>query len=86
MAERNRRPDQQADLERVRAAARVAERASAQVAAFAERVSAVVGPAEMVEYDTLIAREAAAISDRVEAFGGLGLGAASLDATGPPDA
>jgi hypothetical protein len=44
-------------------------------------MSAVVDPAEMVEYDTLIAREAAALSSRVEAFARLGLGAPSLDAT-----
>ena len=86
MAERNRRPDQHSDLQRARAAALATKRAAAQLAEFADRVSGVVGPAEMAEYDTLIAREAAALSDRVEAFGRLGFGAASLDATGPPDA
>ena len=86
MAERKRKPDQHSDLQRARAAARATERAAVQLAEFADRVSAVVGPAEMAEYDALIAREAAALSDRVEAFGRLGFGAPSLDATGPADA
>ena len=85
MAARNHQPDQHVDLERLRNAARSAQRASARVAEFADRAGADVGPAEVVEYDTLIAREAAAVSDRVEAFGRLGFGAPSLDATGPPD-
>jgi hypothetical protein len=52
---------------------------------FAQRMSAVVGPAEVAEYDNLVAREAAAVSRRVEAFERLGLGVASLEATGDPD-
>jgi hypothetical protein len=39
----------------------------------------------MIEYDTLVAREAAALSIRVEAFGRLGLGAGSIEGTGSAD-
>jgi hypothetical protein len=77
-----RQPDEHADLRRARAAARECERASGQVADFADRMSAVVEPAELVEFDALIAREAAALSDRVEAFARLGFGIGSLDGTG----
>lgn len=71
--------EERVDLHRAQEAARAAERAAAQMAEFAQRLSVVLTPAEMVEYDTLIAREAAAISTRVEAFARLGLGAASLE-------
>lgn len=66
-------------LAQARATAAACERASAAFAEFAERLSAVVGPHEMAEYDTLVARDAAARSDRVDAFRALGLGAISIE-------
>ena len=86
MVDRNRKRDQSSQLQQAQVAARTGQSASAQLVEFAERLGAEIGPAEQLEYDTLIAREAAAVSDRVEAFGRLGFGAPSLDATGPPDA
>jgi hypothetical protein len=71
--------DEQRQLHRAREAAHACERAAAQLAQFADRLSPVFGPAEMAEYDVLIAREAAAISQRVEAFAALGLAVTSLD-------
>lgn len=73
---------EQADLEEARSAARECESAAGQLADFADRLSVVITPAQMVELDTLVAREAAALSRRVEAFGRLGLGVGSLEATG----
>lgn len=70
-------------LDRARTAARQAERAAAQLSLFADRLGAVVEPADIAEYDALISREAAAISERVAAFQALGLRAPSIDATGP---
>jgi len=86
MVDRKPKAPQSPELQRARVAARTERNASAQLVEFAERLGAEVGPAEQLEYDTLIAREATAMSDRVEAFGRLGFGAPSLDATGPPDA
>ena len=71
--------EERVDLHRAQEAAREVERAAARLSEFAQRLSVVLTPAEMVEYDTLIAREGAAISTRVQAFGRLGLGAASLE-------
>ncbi len=71
--------DEHAQLRRAREAAAECQRAAAAFQEFAERLSAVVGPAEMVEYDTLVAREAAALSERVDAFAALGLGVPSLE-------
>lgn len=71
--------DEHRQLRRAREAARGTERAAVQLVEFADRISAVIGPAEMAEYDTLVAREAAAISERVEAFAALGLAVASID-------
>ena len=68
-----------ADLHRARRAAKECERVAAQLSEFAERLSVVVEPADLVEYDVLIGREAAALSDRVVAFQRLGLGATSID-------
>lgn len=85
MVERSRKRDQSSQLQQAQVAARTEQRASAQLVEFAERLDAEIGPAEQLEYDTLIAREATAISDRVEAFGRLGFSAPSIDATGPPD-
>lgn len=78
MPERHLTPEE-ADLRRARAAARECEIAAAELAAFADRMPAEITPAEMVEFDNLVAREAAAQSHRVEAFGRLGLGVGSID-------
>jgi hypothetical protein len=75
--------DEHVLLERARAAARHHHQAAGQLLAFAERLSADIGPAEMLEYDQLIGREAATLSERVDAFGKLGLGAGSIEGTGP---
>ena len=82
MAEPYHTTDEHVLLERARNAAKHLHSATGQLVEFAERLSAVIGPAEMAEFDVLIAREAAALSERVDAFGALGLGAGSLDATG----
>jgi hypothetical protein len=73
---------EEADLKRARAAAKECENAAAELADFADRMSPVTTPAELAEFDELIAREAAAVSQRVEAFSRLGLGVGSLEATG----
>lgn len=85
MPERQLTPEE-ADLQRARAAAQECAYAAGQLAEFADRMSAVITPAEMVEYDTLVAREATALSRRVEAFARLGLGVGSLEATGSAEA
>ena len=77
--------EERVDLHRAREAAKECERAAAQLVEFAERLSVVIEPADMLEYDELLARETAALSQRVEAFGRLGLGAGSIDATGTED-
>ena len=82
MAEPYTQTDQHVLLERARNAAKHLHQVTEQLVEFAERLSADIGPAEMAEFDVLIAREAAALSERVDAFGALGLGAGSLDATG----
>lgn len=69
------------DLHRARAAAHECVRAATHLVEFAERMTVVIGPSEVAEYDVLIAREAAALAQRVDAFKRLGLGAGSLDAT-----
>lgn len=66
-------------MRRAQAAARECESAAADLVAFADRMSAEITTADIAEYDTLVAREAAALSRRVEAFGRLGLGAGSID-------
>lgn len=81
MATRHSAPEE-ADLKRARATAKECERAAAQLADFAERMSVVTTPADLAEFDELIARETTAVSRRVEAFGRLGLGVGSLEATG----
>ena len=67
------------DLSRAQAAARECERAARQLVEFADRLDVEIGPAEMAEFDTLVARETAAISERVEAFAALGLSYGSID-------
>ncbi len=67
------------DLSRAQAAARECERAARQFVEFADRLTGDIGPAEMVEFDNLVARESAALSERVEAFTRIGLGTPSLE-------
>jgi len=74
--------NEEADLKRARAAAKECEIAASELADFAGRLSAVTTPAELAEYDQLVGREAIALSRRVDAFGRLGLGVGSLEATG----
>jgi len=81
MATRRSLPEE-VDLKRARAAAKECEDVAAQVADFADRMSPVITPEELLEFDELIAREATAISRRVDAFGRLGIGVSSLEATG----
>jgi len=76
----------EADLHRARAAAKECEQVAGQLADFADRLSAAVTPADLLEFDELVAREATAMSRRVEAFQRLGLSVGSLDATGSADA
>jgi hypothetical protein len=71
--------DEHADLRRARQAAHEVQRAAAQLAEYADRMGADLGPADMAEYDTLVARETSALSERVEAFQRLGLGVPSLE-------
>jgi hypothetical protein len=71
--------DEHQQLQQAREAARGCKRVAEQLVSFAERLTEAVGPAEMAEYDVLVAREAAALSERVEAFAALGLRVPSLD-------
>jgi hypothetical protein len=73
---------EEADLKRARAAAKECETVAGELADFADRLSVVTTPAEMAEFDELVAREATVLSRRVDAFGRLGLGVGSLEATG----
>jgi hypothetical protein len=74
--------NEEADLKRARATAKECETAATELADFADRLSTVTTPAELAEFDHLVGREAIALSRRVEAFGRLGLGVGSLEATG----
>jgi hypothetical protein len=69
--------DEHVVLEHARAAAASCKRAAAAFEDFTNRLDAVVGPAEMAEYDALIAREAIARTQRTEALRGLGFSVAS---------
>jgi hypothetical protein len=71
--------EERVELHVARGAAEEVRRAADQLAVFAERLSVVIEPAQMAEYDILVAREAAAISERVAAFARLGLGVPSLE-------
>lgn len=77
--------DPHQDLNHARQAARECHRAAEQLVEFADRLSNVIGPAEIAEYANLLARDAAALSARVEAFERLGLGISSIDATNMAD-
>ena len=86
MVDRNRKRDQSSQLQQAQVAARTGQSASAQLVEFAERLGAGdrAGRAARVRHPDR-PRGGRSV-DRVEAFGRLGFGAPSLDATGPPDA
>lgn len=67
------------EVRRARQAAKACRKASDDLVSFAERMPDRPGMAEMAEYDTLIAREAAAQSERRDAFAELGLTVPSVD-------
>lgn len=69
--------DEHVVLEHARAAAASCRQAAAAFEDFTNRLDVAVGPAEMAEYDALIAREAIARTQRVEAFRGLGFAVVS---------
>jgi hypothetical protein len=71
--------DEMDDLAQARAAAQAEVRTVAQLAEFADRLSPVVDPAELAEYDNLVAREAAARDIRQDAFARLGLPVPSVE-------
>jgi hypothetical protein len=71
--------DEMDDLARAREAAKAEVRAVAQLAEFADRLSPVVDPAELAEYDNLVGREAAARVNRQNAFERLGLPVPSVE-------
>lgn len=60
-------------------AAKACRKAADDLVSFTERMSDRPGMAEIAEYDTLIAREAAAQSERRGAFAELGLTVPSVD-------
>jgi hypothetical protein len=66
-------------LHAARRAARAGEMAAAQLVEFAERMSVVAEPAELAEYDMLIAREESVRSARGEAFAELGFAVPSVE-------
>ena len=71
--------DEMDDLARARTAVQAEVRAVAQLAEFADRLSPVVDPAELAEYDNLVARDAAARVNRQNAFAQLGLPVPSVE-------
>jgi hypothetical protein len=71
--------DEMDDLARARGAVQAEVRAVAQLAEFADRLSLVVDPGELAEYDTLVAREAAVRGTRQDAFARLGLPVPSVE-------
>jgi len=73
------RDDEHAYLTTAREAAREAQRAAAELATFAERMSPVLDPAQRIEYATLLARDEEARARRQEAFDALGLSVPSLE-------
>ncbi|WP_027343700.1 hypothetical protein [Hamadaea tsunoensis] len=77
--------DPHQDLNHARQAARECHRVAEQLVEYADRLSNVIGPAEIAEYANLLTRDAAALSARVEAFDRLGLGIASIEGTDMAD-
>ena len=76
---KTRSSDEHAALRTAREAARQAARAAADLAEFAERMSAVLEPAQRAEYAALLARDEETRSRRQGAFDALNLGIPSLD-------
>lgn len=66
-------------LQAARRAARAGEMAAAQLVEFAERMSVAADPAELAEYDMLIAREESVRTTRSEAFAELGFSVPSVE-------
>ncbi|HEY2669855.1 MAG TPA: hypothetical protein VGJ07_05705 [Rugosimonospora sp.] len=66
-------------LHAARSAARAGEMAAAQLVEFAERMSVAAEPAELAEYDMLIAREESVRSARSDAFAELGFAVPSVE-------
>ncbi|HEX6501523.1 MAG TPA: hypothetical protein VF054_21190 [Micromonosporaceae bacterium] len=66
-------------VRRARQAAEACRKAAEDLVSFAERMSGRPGMAEIAEYDALVAREAAAQSERRDAFAELGLTVPSVD-------
>ncbi len=71
--------DEMDDLAFARTAARAEVQAATALADFADRMSPVVEPAELVEYDNLVAREAAVRATRQDAFARLGFPGPSVE-------
>ena len=70
--------DEHAALRTAREAARQAARAAADLAEFAERMSAVLDPAQRAEYAALLARDEETRGRRQGAFDALDLGVPSI--------
>ena len=66
-------------LHAARRLARATQQAAIQLVEFAERVSPVVEPAQMVEYDTLLTREESVRAERNDAFAELGFAVPSAE-------
>jgi hypothetical protein len=71
--------DEMDDLAAARSAARASANAATLLADFADRLSPVTDPAELAEYDNLVAREAATRSVRQDAFARLGFPVPSVE-------
>jgi hypothetical protein len=66
-------------LQAARRAARAGEMAAAQLVEFAQRMSVVAEPAELAEYDMLLAREESVREARNDAFAELGFQVPSVE-------
>ncbi len=66
----------------LRQAARACEKTARDLAAFAEQLPDVPGPAEIIEYDTLLARDEAVRAERDDLFRQAGVEADSVESTG----
>jgi hypothetical protein len=71
--------DEMEALQAARRAARAGEMAAAQLVEFAERMSVAANPAELAEYDMLIAREESVRAARSDAFAELGFSVPSVE-------
>jgi hypothetical protein len=71
--------DEMEALQAARRAARAGEMAAAQLVEFAQRMSVVAEPAELAEYDMLLAREDSVREARNDAFAQLGFQVPSIE-------